>query len=132
MSNDVPTELKYTKSHEWVRLDDDGIATIGITDHAQEMLGDLVFVELPEVGTELGAGVECAVVESVKAASDVYSPVSGEVIEANELLADSPETINQDAYEDGWIFRVRLADPSELDALMDADSYAEYAESDDH
>ena len=132
MSNDVPSELKYTKSHEWVRVDDDGIATVGITDHAQELLGDLVFVELPEVGAELGAGAECAVVESVKAASDVYSPVTGEVIEANELLADSPETINQDAYEEGWIYRVRLSDPSELDALMDADAYAEHAESEEH
>ena len=132
MSNDVPSELKYTKSHEWVRVDDDGIATVGITDHAQELLGDLVFVELPEVGAELGAGAECAVVESVKAASDVYSPVTGEVIEANELLADSPETINQDAYEEGWIYRVRLSDASELDALMDADAYAEHAESEEH
>ena len=132
MSNDVPSELKYTKSHEWVRTDDEGVATVGITDHAQELLGDLVFVELPEVGTELGAGAECAVVESVKAASDVYSPVTGEVVEANELLADSPETINQDAYEEGWIYRIRLSAPDELDALMDADAYAEYAESEDH
>lgn len=132
MSNDVPSELKYTKSHEWVRVDDDGIATVGITDHAQELLGDLVFVELPEVGAELGAGAECAVVESVKAASDVYSPVSGEVVEVNEVLAESPETINQEAYEAGWIFRLRLADPAELEALMDADSYAEHAESDEH
>ena len=131
MSNDVPNELSYTKSHEWVRVDEEGIATIGITDHAQEMLGDLVFVELPEVGTELGIGAECAVVESVKAASDVYSPVSGEVVEVNELLADAPETINQDAYEEGWIFRVRLSVPSEVDELMDADSYAEYAESEE-
>jgi len=132
MSNDVPNELKYTKSHEWVRADEEGIATIGITDHAQELLGDLVFVELPEVGAELGVGSECAVVESVKAASDVYSPVSGEVVEVNELLADAPETINQDAYEEGWIFRVRLSDPGELDELMDADSYAEHAEAEEH
>ena len=132
MSNDVPNELSYTKSHEWVRADEEGIATIGITDHAQEMLGDLVFVELPEVGAALGIGSECAVVESVKAASDVFSPVSGEVVEVNELLADAPETINQDAYEEGWIFRVRLSNPSELDALMDADSYAEHAESEEH
>ena len=132
MSNDVPNELSYTKSHEWVRADEEGIATIGITDHAQEMLGDLVFVELPEVGAALGIGSECAVVESVKAASDVFSPVSGEVVEVNELLADAPETINQDAYEEGWIFRVRLSNPSELDTLMDADSYAEHAESEEH
>ena len=131
MSNDVPTDLRYTKSHEWVRVDDEGIATIGITDHAQELLGDLVFVELPEVGSELGAGAECAVVESVKAASDVFSPLTGEVIEVNEVLADALETINQDAYEDGWIFRIRMADPDELDALMDADSYAEHSESDE-
>jgi glycine cleavage system H protein len=132
MSNDVPTELRYTKSHEWVRLEDDGTATVGITDHAQELLGDLVFVELPEVGAHVGAGAECAVVESVKAASDVYSPVTGEVIEVNEVLAESPETINGDAYEEGWIFRVRLADPAELEALMDADAYAEHAESEEH
>ena len=132
MSNDVPSELKYTKSHEWVRVDDDHLVTVGITDHAQELLGDLVFVELPEVGADLGIGAECAVVESVKAASDVYSPVSGEVIEVNETLADAPETINQDAYEEGWIFRMRLTEPGELDGLMDADSYAEHAESEDH
>lgn len=132
MSNDVPSDLKYTKSHEWVRAEDDGIATIGITDHAQELLGDLVFVELPEVGSELGAGGECAVVESVKAASDVYSPLSGEVIEVNEALADAPETINQEAYEGGWIYRLRLSDTNELDGLMDADSYAEHAESEEH
>jgi glycine cleavage system H protein len=132
MSNDVPTELKYTKSHEWVRVDDGGIATIGITDHAQELLGDLVFVELPEVGASLGAGAECAVVESVKAASDVYSPLSGEVVEVNEALADAPETINEDAYDAGWIYRMRISDAAELDALLDADSYAEHAESEDH
>ena len=132
MSNDVPSELKYSKSHEWVRVEDEGIATVGITDHAQELLGDLVFVELPEVGVELGAGAECAVVESVKAASDVYSPISGEVVEVNEVLADAPETINQDAYEEGWIFRLRMSDPAELDALMDADSYAEHAVSEEH
>ncbi|MGD8957167.1 MAG: glycine cleavage system protein GcvH [Chromatiaceae bacterium] len=132
MSNDVPTELKYTKSHEWVRIEDDGVVTVGITDHAQELLGDLVFVELPEVGAEVGAGAECAVVESVKAASDVYSPLTGEVIEANEILADAPETINQDAYEAGWIYRLRMSAPAELDALLDADSYAEHVESEDH
>lgn len=132
MSNDVPNELSYTESHEWVRADDDGIATIGITDHAQELLGDLVFVELPEVGIELSVGSECAVVESVKAASDVFSPISGEVVEVNEVLADVPETINQDAYEEGWIVRVRLSNPSELEGLMDADSYAEHCESEEH
>ena len=132
MSNDVPSELKYTKSHEWVRVDEGGVATVGITDHAQELLGDLVFVELPEVGAELGAGAECAVVESVKAASDVYSPLTGQVIEVNEALADAPETINQDAYEEGWIYRMKVVDTAELDGLMDADSYAEHAESEEH
>ncbi|MDJ0739885.1 MAG: glycine cleavage system protein GcvH [Gammaproteobacteria bacterium] len=132
MSNDVPSDLRYTKSHEWVRIEDDDIVAVGITDHAQELLGDLVFVELPEVGAQLGAGSECAVVESVKAASDVYSPVGGEVVEVNEALADAPETINQEAYEGGWIFRLRLANGDELEGLMDADSYAEHAESEDH
>lgn len=132
MSNDVPSELKYAKSHEWVRVEEGGIAAVGITDHAQELLGDLVFVELPEVGANLASGSECAVVESVKAASDVYSPVSGEVIEVNEALAEAPETINQDAYESGWIYRLRISDETELEALMDADAYAEHAESEDH
>jgi glycine cleavage system H protein len=132
MSNDVPSDLKYTQSHEWVRVEDDDMVTVGITDHAQELLGDLVFVELPEVGAQLGAGSECAVVESVKAASDVYSPVSGEVVEVNEGLADAPETINQQAYEGGWIFKLKMSDAGELEALMDADSYAEHAESEDH
>lgn len=132
MSNDVPSELKYTKSHEWVRAEEDGIVTIGITDHAQELLGDLVFVELPEVGVELGAGSECAVVESVKAASDVYSPLTGEVVEVNEALADAPETINQEAYEGGWIYRLRMANADEMASLMDADAYAEHAESEEH
>ena len=130
--SEIPSELKYTKSHEWVREEEDGSIAMGITDHAQELLGDLVFVELPEVGAEIGAGSECAVVESVKAASDVYSPLSGEVVEVNEALADAPETINQDAYEDGWIFRLRMADPDELEALLDADGYAEHAESEEH
>jgi glycine cleavage system H protein len=124
MSN-VPKELLYTRSHEWVRREDDGSVTIGITDHAQELLGDLVFVEVPEVGASFAAGDDCAVVESVKAASDVYSPVSGEVVEANELLGNTPETINSDPYGDGWIFRIKPEDDSELDDLMDADTYAD-------
>lgn len=131
MSN-VPNELKYAKSHEWVRDEGDGIFTVGISDHAQELLGDLVFIELPEVGAYLDAGSECAVVESVKAASDVYSPLSGEVVEVNEALAETPEIINEDAYEAGWIFRMKLADAEALDALMDADHYAEFAENEDH
>jgi glycine cleavage system H protein len=128
----VPNELKYADSHEWVRDAGDGTATVGITDHAQELLGDLVFVELPEIGSTLSAGAECAVVESVKAASDVYSPVSGEVVAVNETLADAPETINQDPYESGWIYRLRMSDPSELDALKDADNYAAHAEAEDN
>lgn len=131
MSN-VPSDLKYTKTHEWVRDEGDGVVTIGITDHAQELLGDLVFVELPEVGASLDHGGDCAVVESVKAASDVYAPVSGEVVEVNEGLADAPETINSDAYGDGWMFKVKLADAGELDELMAAEAYAEHAESEDH
>ena len=130
--SELPADLKYSKSHEWVRDEGDGTVTVGITDHAQELLGDLVFVELPEVGTPVEMEGECAVVESVKAASDVFSPVSGEVVEVNELLADAPETINQDAYEEGWIFRVKLTNPSEVDALMDANSYAEHSESEEH
>ena len=127
--SEIPSELKYTKSHEWVRDEDDGSVTIGITDHAQELLGDLVFVELPEVGTEMAAEDAACVVESVKAASDVYMPVSGEVIEVNELLADAPETINDSPYDDGWLIRVKLSNPDELEDLMDADTYdAEIAE----
>lgn len=124
MSN-VPSELLYTKSHEWVRREDDGSVTVGITAHAQELLGDLVFVEPPEVGTSYAAGDDCAVVESVKAASDVYSPISGEVVASNEKLGEAPETINSDPYGDGWIFRIQPDDDAELDDLMDADAYAE-------
>ncbi|KPK61536.1 MAG: glycine cleavage system protein H [Gammaproteobacteria bacterium SG8_31] len=121
--SDVPGDLKYTKSHEWVREEDDGSVIVGITDHAQSALGDLVFVEAPETGSEVSAGDACAVVESVKAASDVYSPVTGEVIEANDALADSPELVNQDPYGDGWIMRIQLADPTELEDMLDAKAY---------
>jgi glycine cleavage system H protein len=131
MSN-VPANLKYTNSHEWIRDEGDGIVTIGITDHAQELLGDLVFVELPEVGASAETGSEIAVVESVKAASDVYSPLDGEVIEVNESLADAPEQVNDSAYEDGWLFKLKLADASALDALMNAEAYTAHAESEDH
>ncbi|MFO7602589.1 MAG: glycine cleavage system protein GcvH [Gammaproteobacteria bacterium] len=124
MSN-VPTELRYTKSHEWVALNDDGSVTVGITDHAQHLLGDLVFVEVPDVGTEFAAGDDCAVVESVKAASDVYCPLDGEVTAANEALADAPETINSDPFGDGWIFKLQPNDEAALNDLMDADAYAE-------
>jgi len=121
--SEVPGDLKYTKSHEWVRLEEDGTATVGISDHAQAALGDLVFVDAPEVGTALSAGDACAVVESVKAASDVYSPVAGEVIEANEQLADSPELVNQEPYAGGWLMKLKLTDVSALDTLMDAATY---------
>lgn len=127
--SEIPSELKYTKSHEWVRDEDDGSVTVGITDHAQELLGDLVFVELPETGTEMQAEDAACVVESVKAASDVYMPVTGEVIEVNDVLTDAPETINDSPYDDGWLIRVKLSNPDELEDLMDADGYeAEIAE----
>ncbi|KHF26120.1 glycine cleavage system protein GcvH [Solemya velum gill symbiont] len=131
MSN-VPADLKYTNSHEWIRNEGDGIVTIGITDHAQELLGDLVFVELPEVGASAETGSEIAVVESVKAASDVYSPLDGEVIEVNEALVDAPEQVNDSAYEDGWLLKLKLADAGALDALMNAEAYTAHAESEDH
>ena len=124
MSN-VPGEFKYTRDHEWVALLDDGTVRVGITDHAQAALGDLVFVEVPEAGSALATGDACAVVESVKAASDVYCPVSGEILEVNEALADSPETINRDPYGDGWIMTIQPDDPDELEELMDADAYQE-------
>lgn len=122
--SETPVELKYVKSHEWVRQEDDGSLTVGITDHAQALLGDLVFVELPQVGRSFTAGQECAVVESVKAASDVYSPVSGEVVAVNDALADTPELINQSPYGDGWLLRLRPSDSAELEALLDAEAYA--------
>jgi glycine cleavage system H protein len=125
----LPEDLKYTKEHEWVRLEEDGTVTVGITDHAQELLGDLVFVELPEVGANLGAGSECAVVESVKAASDVYSPLTGEVTAVNANLGETPEVINADPYGAGWVFRLRPADAGELDELLDAEGYAGVLES---
>jgi glycine cleavage system H protein len=121
---DTPQDLKYTKSHEWVRVEADGSVTVGITDHAQSLLGDLVFVETPEAGTETIAGEACATVESVKAASDVYAPVSGEIAEANEDLAHAPEKVNESPFNQGWLFRIRPSDASELDALMDAEAYA--------
>ncbi|MCW8831312.1 MAG: glycine cleavage system protein GcvH [Gammaproteobacteria bacterium] len=121
--SDVPSELKYTASHEWIRDEGDGTVTVGITDHAQELLGDLVFVELPEVGSEMTAGDACCVVESVKAASDVYMPISGEILEVNEVLADTPEIINDSAFDDGWLFKVQPSAELELDELMDADAY---------
>tara|TARA_R110002126_G_scaffold43475_3_gene124514 strand:- start:1532 stop:1921 length:390 start_codon:yes stop_codon:yes gene_type:complete len=119
----IPTELKYASSHEWVRNDGDGIYTVGITEHAQELLGDMVFVELPEVGDSVTQGDDCAVAESVKAASDIYAPLSGEVVEVNDALADSPEQVNASPYTDGWMFKIKVSDESELDALLDAAGY---------
>ncbi len=128
---DIPTNLKYTKSHEWVRLEDDGTATIGITQHAQELLGDMVFAEIPKVGRNLKQGEECAVVESVKAAADVYAPISGEVISINTELESAPEKINQDAYA-AWLFKVKPTNTSDLSGLMDAGSYQKVLESEAH
>jgi glycine cleavage system H protein len=121
MSN-TPTDLKYATSHEWARLDGD-IITVGITDHAQEALGDLVFVELPEVGDTVNAGDEAGVVESVKAASDIYAPVSGEVVEINPALEDTPELINSDPYGEGWMYKIKVSEIAELDDMMSADEY---------
>lgn len=126
--SEIPSELRYAESHEWAELLDDGTVRVGISDHAQEQLGDLVFVELPDEGSEITRGEGCAVVESVKAASDIYAPVSGEVVKVNEDLADAPETVNSDPYGDGWLFTVKPSDPDELDALMDAAAYKEHLE----
>jgi len=119
----IPSNLKYTKSHEWVRLEADGTVTVGITDHAQELLGDLVFVELPDVGKVLAAEQEAAVVESVKAASDVYAPIAGTVTEVNTRVPDAPEAVNQDAYA-AWLFKMKPANAADVDALLDATAYA--------
>ncbi|TDR15228.1 glycine cleavage system protein GcvH [Marinomonas communis] len=123
MSN-IPSNLKYADSHEWVLDNGDGTVTVGITDHAQELLGDVVYLELPEVGAETTASEQFSLVESVKAASDIYAPVSGEVVEVNEALDDSPELVNESPFEDAWIAKIKLSDVSELDKLMDADAYA--------
>jgi len=128
----IPTELKYTKSHEWVRREKDGTVTVGITDHAQDLLGDMVFVELPEPGRKVKAGQECAVVESVKAASDVYSPLSGEVTAMNEAVSGSPELVNKDPYGEGWLMRIKPSAVAELDALLDAAAYRKQVESEEH
>ena len=130
--SEIPGDLKFLKSHEWVRVEGDGKATVGISDHAQGLLGDLVYVELPNVGDTVEAGNACAVVESVKAASDVYAPVSGKVVEVNSALADKPETINEDAYGDGWLFVLEMSDPDQLGELLGPDDYAEQLENDDH
>lgn len=122
--SEFPTELKYASSHEWARSESDGSVVVGITDHAQDALGDVVYIELPEMGTSVDAGAEVAVIESVKAASDIYSPVTGEVVEINPALEDEPETVNSSPYADGWLFRVMPSDTGSMDDLMDADSYA--------
>jgi glycine cleavage system H protein len=130
--SEIPGDLKFLKSHEWARVEGDGKVTVGISDHAQGLLGDLVYVELPNVGDRVEAGNACAVVESVKAASDVYAPVSGTVVEVNSALSDKPETINEDAYGDGWLFVVEAEEPDQLNELLGPDDYAELLEDDDH
>ncbi|WP_029591045.1 glycine cleavage system protein GcvH [Franconibacter pulveris] len=122
MSN-VPNELKYSKEHEWLRKEADGTYTVGITEHAQELLGDMVFVDLPEVGATVAAGDDCAVAESVKAASDIYAPVSGEIVAVNDALSDSPELVNSAPYGEGWIFKIKASDENEVAALLDAAAY---------
>jgi len=124
--SEVPGNLKYSEAHEWVRLDDDGLVVIGITDHAQEALGELVYVEQPEDGITLVKGDACIVVESVKAASDVYAPISGQLAEVNDALVDEPELVNQSPYEQGWLVRIAPSAPAELDELMDADAYSQF------
>lgn len=130
MSN-IPSELRYASSHEWIRMEDDNIVTIGVTDYAQTALGDVVFVELPEVGAKVVIGDETGVIESVKAASDIYAPVSGEVIAVNEALNDTPEYVNSEPYDEGWFFRMKLIEKNELSELMDADTYAKLCEFDE-
>ncbi len=130
MSN-IPAELKYVSSHEWIRDEGDGTVTIGVTDHAQDQLGDVVFVELPEVGTSFTVSDDLGVVESVKAASDIYAPISGEVVAVNEELDENPENVNSDPYGDGWFVRIKLDDSSELDGLLTAEGYAEICEAED-
>ena len=127
MSN-IPDDLKYASTHEWISVNEDGLVTVGISDHAQEALGDIVFVELPEAGASVNSKEEVAVVESVKAASDIYSPLSGEVVEINESLLDSPETVNASPYELGWFFKIRMDNEAELDDLMNSETYSEYCD----
>ncbi|MCP5242376.1 glycine cleavage system protein GcvH [Nitrosomonas sp.] len=127
----IPTDLKYTKSHEWVKTEADGNVSVGITDHAQELLGDMVFVELPQVGDTFTQKQECAVAESVKAAADVYSPVSGEVVEVNSALVDNPENINQDAFG-SWLFKLKPSNPAEVEGLLDATGYQALLDSEEH
>ena len=127
----LPADLMYTESHEWVRLNDDGTVTVGITEHAQEQLGDLVFVESPEVDADVEAGDAIAVVESVKAASDIYAPIAGRIIDANNALADAPELVNSSPYEDGWLFTMEPTDASDVEELLSSDSYDAFIASDE-
>ena len=126
-----PSELYYAKTHEWVRREEDGTVTVGITEHAQDALGDVVYVETPGVGDSIAAGDQAGVVESVKAASDIYAPVTGEVIAINEALEDAPETVNSDAFNDGWFFKLQPEDMGELDALMSAEEYEQFCDEED-
>ena len=126
--SEIPGDLKFLKTHEWARVEGDGKVTVGISDHAQGLLGDLVYVELPNVGDRVEAGNACAVVESVKAASDVYAPVTGKIVAVNEALGDKPETINEDAYGEGWLFQLEIEDAEQLNDLIEPDDYAEQIE----
>jgi glycine cleavage system H protein len=129
MSN-IPKELRYATTHEWVRAEGNGVFTIGITEHAQDLLGDMVFLDLPDVGDAVTTGDDCAVAESVKAASDVYAPITGEVVEVNEQLEDSPELVNSDPFGDGWLFKVKAEDEDEVNGLLDAEAYSGVIEED--
>lgn len=130
--SEIPAELRYARSHEWARLEEDGTVTVGITDHAQEALGDVVFVEQPEVGAQVVGQEEAGVVESVKAASDIYAPLSGTVVAINDTLDDAPENVNEDPYGDGWFFKIEPDDPADLDELLDAEAYGELLDSEEH
>ena len=130
--SDIPSDLKYAATHEWARFEEDGTVTVGISDHAQDALGDVVYVELPELEQVIAAGDEAGVVESVKAASDVYAPISGTICAINDALEDAPETVNSDAYTDGWFFKMQPADIGELEELLDAEGYGEVCEAEAH
>ncbi len=130
--SEIPTECKYLATHEWARLEEDGTVTVGITDHAQNALGDVVYVELPEEGQQISSGEEAGVVESVKAASDIYAPVTGTVVGINSALDDEPEKVNQDPYGEGWFFKLEPNDVGELDDLLDGEGYQEVCENEEH
>ena len=129
--SEIPQDLRYASTHEWARLEEDGTVTVGISDHAQDALGDVVYVEHPELGQQVAAAEEAGVVESVKAASDIYAPVGGTIVAVNEALEDAPETVNQDPYGDGWFFRIEPVDVGQLEELLDSDGYAEVCEEDE-